>query len=172
MGGCCCCASKGTEPNSSPTFFHSQYPASEEREPLSAHHALVSTQPTGLLVDTNLDTTVPDTYHPPPAPIPYESYAAHPPTSTRNRESTCNKTDNVLPANNTEYVGDVNSGSNLEVKVKDIECDEKSSANIELGALEDEISDDLKKSIEPMVPSLQEEEDVCPTCLEGTLELG
>ncbi|CAA0820486.1 RING/U-box superfamily protein [Striga hermonthica] len=126
--GACCSVSKGTELNSSQTFHG-------ENVPLSTHHEAVSAQPTGLLVDTNLNTTAPDRYHPP-------------------------------PANNTQSVGDVNSGSNLETKVKDIECDEKGSANIELGALEDEKSEDLKASIEPMVPPLQEEEDVCPTCLE------
>ncbi|GER57516.1 RING/U-box superfamily protein, partial [Striga asiatica] len=145
--GACCSASKGTELNSSRTFHVPSgicsclaqevafYPASEESVPLSTHHAAVSTQPSGLLVDPNLNTTVPDTYLPP-------------------------------PANNTHSVGDVNSGSNLETNVKDIECDEKGSANIELGALEDENSEDLKKSIEPMFPPLHEEEDVCPTCLE------
>ncbi|KAJ6712501.1 hypothetical protein OIU79_008674 [Salix purpurea] len=28
--------------------------------------------PTGLLVDTNLDTSVPDAYTPPPAPMPFD----------------------------------------------------------------------------------------------------
>ncbi|GFP88908.1 E3 ubiquitin-protein ligase at3g02290 [Phtheirospermum japonicum] len=147
-----------------------QYPVSEEREPLSSsHHAIVTTHPAGLLVDTNLDTSVPDTYRPPPAPIPYETHAGRPHTPSRNREAICDKTEVILQTTNTESVEDVNSGSPLETKVKDVECDEKGSINIELAAskdVEDEKSDDLKKSIEPMVPPLLDEEDVCPTCLE------
>ncbi|KAL8543601.1 hypothetical protein ACS0TY_004246 [Phlomoides rotata] len=164
MGGCCCCASKTTELNRSSPFFH--YPVSEEREPLSSHHATVSA---GLLVDTNLDTSVPDTYRPPPAPIPYETFAARPATPSRDQDSSRNKTEVVLQTTNTESVEDTNSGNTLETKVKDIECDEKTELNIELVAskeVEDDNSDELKKSTEPIVPPLQEEEDVCPTCLE------
>ncbi|KAK6137376.1 hypothetical protein DH2020_028889 [Rehmannia glutinosa] len=164
MGGCCCCASKSTELNRSPTFFH--YPVSEEREPLSSHHATVSA---GLLVDTNLDTSVPDTYRPPPAPIPYETFAGRPPTPSGNRENSGNKTEVILQTTNTDSVENTNSGSSLVTKVKDVESDEKAKTNIELAAskdVEDENSDDLKKSIEPFVPPLQDEEDVCPTCLE------
>ncbi|KAL3635590.1 hypothetical protein CASFOL_020137 [Castilleja foliolosa] len=168
MGGCCCCASKSTELNGSPTYFHN--PVSEEREPLSSsNHAIVSPHPAGLLVDTNLDTSVPDTYRPPPAPIPYDTYAGHPLTPSRNREAICDKAEVILQTTNTLSVGDVNSGCTLDTKVKDVECDEKSSLNIELAAsedVEDEESDDLKKSIQPMVPPLLDEEDVCPTCFE------
>ncbi|KAK6158213.1 hypothetical protein DH2020_005527 [Rehmannia glutinosa] len=144
-----------------------QYPVSEEREPLSSHHATVSA---GLLVDTNLDTSVPDTYRPPPAPIPYETFAGRPPTPSGNRENSGNKTEVILQTTNTDSVENTNSGSSLVTKVKDVESDEKAKINIELAAskdVEDEKSDDLKKSIEPFVPPLQDEEDVCPTCLEG-----
>ncbi|KAL6501708.1 hypothetical protein OROGR_026841 [Orobanche gracilis] len=165
MGGCCCCASKSTELNISPTFFH--YPVSEEREPLSSHHATVSGHSAGLLVDTNLDTSVPDTYQPPPAPIPYETY--RPTMPSRNRESTCNKTELILQTTNSESVEGVNSGRTLGTKVKDVESDEKGNINVDLAALndvEDEKSNELKKSVELVIPPLLDEEEACPTCLE------
>ncbi|KAK4389264.1 putative E3 ubiquitin-protein ligase RHB1A [Sesamum angolense] len=142
---------------------------SEERQPLSSHHATVSALSAGLLVDTNLDTSVPDTYRPPPAPIPYETYAGRPPTPSGNRESIGNKTEVVLQTTSTESVEDPNSGSTLEAKVKNLDSDETAEINIELAASKepvDEKSGELKKSIDPVVPPLQDEEDVCPTCLE------
>ncbi|KAG8374990.1 hypothetical protein BUALT_Bualt10G0053000 [Buddleja alternifolia] len=144
-----------------------QYPASEERTPLSAHHATVSALSTGFLVDTNLDTSVPDTYTPPPAPIPYETYVGRPPMPSRNRESSENKTEVGLQTANLESIQDTNAGNILETKVKNLESDEKAEINAELAApkeVKDEKSDELKKSIE--LPALQDEEDVCPTCLE------
>ncbi|KAL3619267.1 hypothetical protein CASFOL_036837 [Castilleja foliolosa] len=87
MGGCCCCcAHNHTEINRSAPFLQVQRPVSDEREPFSSHH--------GLLVDTYLDTSFLDTYQPPPAPIPYETYV------------------------------DPNTSSTIETKVKNIESDE------------------------------------------------
>ncbi|KAK4422586.1 putative E3 ubiquitin-protein ligase RHB1A [Sesamum alatum] len=165
MGGCCCCASKSTELNRSPTYFH--YPVSEEREPLSSHNATVSALSTGLLVDTNLDTSSPDTYRPPPAPIPYETYVGRPPTPSRNREVPGCKTEVALETAHAEAVADTNAGITLETKVKNFESDEKAEIDIELEASkEDEKSDELKKSSKPVLPPLQDEDDTCPICLE------
>ncbi|XP_073130490.1 probable E3 ubiquitin-protein ligase RHB1A [Henckelia pumila] len=166
MGGCCCCcASKSPEFNRSPAYFH--YPVSEEHEPLSSHHATISALSTGLLVDTNLDTAVPDTYRPPPAPLPYETNVGYPPTPSIDQQSSGNKNETALQSTNT--VGDNNSDSILDAKLKNLESDEKMETHIDLTAskeMEDNNSDELKKSSEPFVPPLQEEEDVCPTCLE------
>lgn len=143
---------------------------SEEREPLSSQHAAVSV---GLLVDTNLDTSAPDTYRAPPAPIPYETHAGYPPTLSGNRDVSGHKKV-VLQSSNIEPVEDTDSGNALETKVKDLEVDEKAEMDIELVAskeVEDDNTDDIKKSIEPMLPPLQDEEDVCPTCLEGAIKI-
>lgn len=165
MGGCCCCASKSTELNRSPTYFH--YPVSEEHEPLSSHNATVSALSTGLLVDTNLDTSSPDTYRPPPVPIPYETYVGRPPTPSGDREGPGCKTELALETTNPEAVADTNEGSTLEIKVKNIDSDEKAEMDSELEASkEDEKSDELKKSSKPVVPPLQDEDDTCPICLE------
>ncbi|KAL6556407.1 hypothetical protein OROGR_005695 [Orobanche gracilis] len=148
------------------------YPVSEEREPLSSRHATVSGHSAGLLVDTNLDTSVPDTYRPPPAPIPYETYGGHPTMPSRNRESTHNKTELIFQTTNSESIEGINSSSALETKVKDVESDEKGNMNADLAAsndVEDEKSNELKKSVELVVPPLLDEEEVCPTCLEGAV---
>ena len=61
MGGCCCCSSKRTELNGTPAYYHC-LGASEEHELLSSRHGAASTLSTGLLVDTNLGISPPDTY--------------------------------------------------------------------------------------------------------------
>ncbi|CAA2957661.1 probable E3 ubiquitin- ligase RHB1A [Olea europaea subsp. europaea] len=167
MGGCCCCcASKTAEYNSSP--FYQNPRALEEREPLSSRHIAVSARSTGLLVDTNLDTSVPDTYRPPPAPIPYETLVGCPPAPSGNQEDPGHKVDVVRQATPPESI-DTNSVSTLETKVKNLASDEKAQINKELDItkdVEDEKSYILKKSSEVAVSPLQDEEDVCPTCLE------
>ncbi|KAK2984553.1 hypothetical protein RJ640_018931, partial [Escallonia rubra] len=144
-----------------------QYPSvSEEHEPLSSGTA--SALSTGLLVDTNLETSVPDTYRPPPTPIPYDTNLGLPRTPPRNQESCGNKNEAAVQTTSAEAVEETNT---LE-ETKDVkESDCKVQTNVELAAatkeLDDELemSDEIKKSKEPIVLAL-EEEDVCPTCLE------
>ncbi|CAI9772688.1 unnamed protein product [Fraxinus pennsylvanica] len=168
MGSCCCCchASRTVELNPSPPFYH--YPrVSEVHEPLSSHHETVSALSTGLLVDTNLDTSVLDTYRPPPAPIPYDTHVARPRTLSRDRESSGSKSEPAVETTNTESVEETNSGSTLDTKVKSSDSDEKVQFSIELKESEEvKNEDDLKKSSERLVSSPLDEEDVCPICLE------
>lgn len=141
---------------------------SEEHEPLSSPHATTSVLSTGLLVDTNLDTSVPDTYRPPPAPIPYERYVGRPPTPSGNLETSRNRNQVALQATNSGE--DVDSSSTFETKVKNLKSTEKEETNIEMTAskeVEDEKSDKVKKIDEPIIPIAPDEEDVCPICLEG-----
>jgi len=143
MGACCCCASTGVELNASPGNYH--YPAaSEEREPLSSsHHGTPSSALSpGLIVDTNLATSTPDTYRPPPTPLPYDFNLRRPLTPSRTQET------------NADEITNVKEG---DCKVKS--DDELASSE----AVEFEDTDDLKKSSKPFVP---EEEDGCPICLE------
>lgn len=160
MGGCCCCcASDSSEENITPAYFH--YPVSEEHEPLSSRISTVAALSTGILVDTNLDTSVQDTYRSPPAPIPF----GPPPTPPSSQEIPGNKVEVALQTTNTNVVED----TNLETKLKSLNSDGKAEIRIELGAStesENENSEQIQKSVEPFVPSLQDEEDVCPTCLE------
>lgn len=151
MGGCCCCSSKGVGLNRSPTYYH--YPrVSAEREPLSSHHGMVSALSTGLLVDVNLETSIPDTYRPPPAPLPYDTNLRHPLTPI------------------TESAEETNAGNTLASSHHDLkESDCKIQKGSDLASLDD-VEVDFEKSVEkksnePLASAL-EEEDVCPTCLE------
>lgn len=144
---------------------------SEEHEPLSFHDETVSALSIGLLVDTNLDTSVPDTYQPPPAPIPYETYLGRPPTPSGNQEGSGYKSEVALGITNTESVEDINEGSILKTKLKNLQSGENAETDIDLEAskgMEDERSDELKKCSKLLLPPLQEEDDICPICLEGT----
>ncbi|KVH95397.1 Zinc finger, RING/FYVE/PHD-type [Cynara cardunculus var. scolymus] len=102
MGGCCCCSSNRVEWNEQSRLHH--YPAvSEERQPF----------PTGLLVDTNLDTSIPDTYRYPPAPLPYDANVGNPQSPLNSREGSANKCGAHVQANNSDPVGEIKiSGEN------------------------------------------------------------
>ncbi|TVU27665.1 hypothetical protein EJB05_19161 [Eragrostis curvula] len=71
MGGCCCGSSGRAESERAPVRTYNQQNR-EEREPLSS--AFNGLPPTSSIVavDTNLDTSAPDTYRAPPAPLPYD----------------------------------------------------------------------------------------------------
>ncbi|KAH7841625.1 hypothetical protein Vadar_032248 [Vaccinium darrowii] len=168
MGGCCCCSSKGVGVNRSPAFYH--YPrALEEREPLSSHHDTVAALSTGLLVNTNLETSSPDTYRPPPPPLPYNANLGRPLTQLSNVEVCSNKNDESVHTADIEIVQETISGNDIletvdedlkksDCKVqKDTELDSSTDIEVEL-----EKSGELKKSSEPLVLVVEE----CPTCLE------
>lgn len=165
MGGCCCCCSKEGGLNSSPPFYH--YPrVLEEHEPLSAHHGTVSALSTGLLVDTNLETSIPDTYRPPPAPLPYDANLRHPQTPPSNQESCGNKNDAAVHTTDTESAEETNAGNTMETSDKDLKgSDCKMQTDTELDPSKD-LEVELEKSGELKKSGEQEEEDVCPTCLE------
>ncbi|CAN1189769.1 Probable E3 ubiquitin-protein ligase RHB1A, partial [Linum perenne] len=124
-----------------------QYPrVPEERVPLSAHHHVAaSTFSTGLLVDTNLDTSVPDAYRPPPTPMPFDVVIGRPQTPPGAHETCANKNDGGLQ-----------------------ECEDvkepKTKSDLELDPVE-ELEVEISKPVGPFIPPT-EEEDCCPTCLE------
>ena len=137
---------------------------------MSSHHGTVSALSTGLLVDTNLETSIPDSYRPPPAPLPYAANLIRPQTPPSNQESCGNKNDAAVHIGTTESVEETNVGNTWETSPKALKgSDCKVQTDIELASSKDlevelEKSGELKKSSEP---SVLEEEDVCPTCLEG-----
>lgn len=138
--------------------------ALEERQPLSTSIGASSALSTGLLVDTNLDTSTPDTYQSPPAPMPYDTDLGRPPTppgSTLGNSE--NKIDGATRTPDSESLGGTISGSAFETcSPKEMDC--KNQA--------DSVPPSPKKSDEPaklsnLIGSPTEEEDVCPTCFEG-----
>ncbi|KAK3153452.1 hypothetical protein QOZ80_2BG0173080 [Eleusine coracana subsp. coracana] len=70
MGGCCCCSSR-SEAVGAPIDIYRQQNL-EEHEPLSSAFDGSSPASAIVAVDTNLDTSTPDTYRAPPAPLPYD----------------------------------------------------------------------------------------------------
>lgn len=141
--------------------FSQQYPrASDEHVPLSSHQGAPTAFSGRLLVDTNLDTSSPDTYTPPPAPIPFNV--------TLDATQTAPVTQEICDKNNTnsnsvqEPSGDNHGTSPKSEELKESEC--KGQADLELDSAKDsEI--ELSKLGEPI--DLVEEEDGCPICLEG-----
>lgn len=167
MGGCCCCSFKGGGQNTSPPHYH--YPgALEEREPLSSQYTTASASSAALLVDTNLDTSIPDSYRPPPAPLPFfDQNLRRPQTPPGNPQEVGGDNNDaaVLPTNpeSVEETAVINVVA-LEAPVED----KKDTEHISPEDLEIELvkSGELKKSSKSFVADQEVEEDTCPTCLE------
>ncbi|KAL2902601.1 putative E3 ubiquitin-protein ligase RHB1A [Bienertia sinuspersici] len=139
---------------------------SEEREPLSANHGIPPGLPGGLLVDTNLDTSSPDTYTSPPAPIPYDNDLGRPRTPL-GRDNHLTKSNTSAEVANSGSEEGLNNADSVENQGKDMkEIDDKAQSVLELSLPEDS-EDDLKKGVEPHL--IIEEED-CPICLEEYTE--
>ncbi|KAK6947803.1 Zinc finger, RING-H2-type [Dillenia turbinata] len=163
MGACCCCPSRMTAPNAAPSFYYCPR-SSEERQPLSSSHYVAPVSSTGLLVDTNLETSTPDTYFPPPPPVPYNMGPLRPQTSPGAQEMSADKGTGTPPlATNTVSVDETVADNS--VKGENFkESDSKDQGNPELDSSK-EAEIELSKS-GVAVLSVPEEEDVCPTCLE------
>ncbi|CAO2819097.1 unnamed protein product [Amaranthus hypochondriacus] len=162
MGGCCCCcfSSRRSEPVRAPAYYYCPR-TSEEREPLSANHGVAPGRSGGLLVDTNLDTSSPDTYTPPPAPTPYDVDLRRP------RTSDLTKSDTVVEITNTGFEEGLNNVDSQEsCKTDLIKVDSKTQSELELTPSENP-EDDLKKLVESNF-TIQEED--CPICLEEYTE--
>ena len=101
--------------------------------------------------------------------MPYETYVGHSRSSLADPPSHGDKNETVQLAQ--KAVEETNSGITQETTVKIVKLD--GNATVELTATKDvendlEQSGELKKPGELIVKSLlEEEEDVCPTCLEG-----
>ena len=138
--------------------------------PLSSHHNPASTLSTGLLVDTNLDTSSPDTYRPPPAPVPYDVTPGRPHSPPVAQEICVDKNGAVAQTTNSDLVQEA-AGGNVQdpsPKCEDLkESDCKAQNVFEVDATK-ELEVELSKSVESVVLTA-EEEDGCPICLEGKL---
>ncbi|KAL9231010.1 hypothetical protein vseg_006285 [Gypsophila vaccaria] len=167
MGGCCCCwfSSRRSEPARTTTYYYCPR-TSEERQPLSANHGAPSGISGGMLVDTNLDTSDPDTYTSPPAPLPYDTDLGHPRTPRGSRDIPGSKSGTVSEiTHSSSPEGNASPSVNLEMSLKD--TDSKADSILELTPSYI-LDDDLKKPVEAFVPVI--EEDDCPICLEEYTE--
>ena len=147
-----------------------QYPrASDEHVPLS-HHGGASALSSGLLVDTNLDTSIPDTYRPPPTPMPYDVALGRPQTPPVAQEICSNKSDAAVQTTNSNSVEEIVGGNTQETltECEDLkESERKLQTNIDLDSAKDS-EVELSKSVEAVFTAM-EEEDGCPVCLEGNV---
>lgn len=134
---------------------------SEEQLPLPAHHGTTTILFPGNLVDTNLDTSIPDTYRPPPAPMPYNVVLGDPRTpATGVKSDETDKTENSGSAGGDSAAGDNTQDNSVKCDdLKLLDCKEQYDFDIRK---EKELESDSLKSVEPVVPP-----EECPTCLEG-----
>ncbi|KAH0885719.1 hypothetical protein HID58_061815, partial [Brassica napus] len=169
MGGCCCCSSsRRADLHNGPPYYY--YPrATEERVPLStALNRTSSAISSGVVVvDTNLETSSPDAYIPPPLPIPFDVAIGVPQTPENGEESACVDIREVsVETANTESAQETVDGITLGVPATTCPCKETESklqTEIDLESTEEDI-DPKKLSTDLFVP-IEEEED-CPICLE------
>lgn len=145
MGGCCS-SSRKFQLHGTPVYYYCP-PALEEHESTTPPDNAFSTR---LLIDVNLDTSIPDTYRSPPAPIPFDVVLGIPQSKNTGL--------------NGEAVGDLayQKPTPVKAKVFDHETDDdihfinESSRKVEVGF----------QTSKSLSCSAIEEEDVCPTCFE------
>ncbi|GLT46585.1 hypothetical protein SLA2020_203290 [Shorea laevis] len=144
MGGCCC-SSRKTHLHGTPVYYYCP-PALEERESLRSHDDSASTLAAGLLVNLNLE--VPDSFRPPPAPLPYDMVLRCPQSTDSEsfRETVSGGSFETLPTCE-------------DLEESDCSRTQASSLILSPGNLE------VSKLNEPKV-STTEEEDACPICLD------
>ncbi|XP_044501236.1 probable E3 ubiquitin-protein ligase RHB1A isoform X2 [Mangifera indica] len=122
-----------------------QCPAAlEEKEALTSHSGIVSTFRGGLLIDFHLEASTPDTFRPPPAPLPYDVVFG------------------CLSSTDSESVEETISGSSFETSPKhedleELDCKTQASSLL--------ISP-RKSEVAKLNESIVAEEDTCPICLE------
>lgn len=145
MGGCCCSARK-THLHGTPVYYYCP-PILEEHDPLASNDTANDSLTAGLLVGLNVEESTPDTYQPPPAPLPYDVVLG------------------VPVSTNSESGKDTVSGSSFETLVT---CEDIEESDLKAQAKSAPISPtkaELWKSNEPHTLVI-EEEDGCPICLE------
>ncbi|KAL8495190.1 hypothetical protein ACS0TY_019380 [Phlomoides rotata] len=148
MGGCCC-SSRKPQFHGTPVYYY-YTPDSEEHESLTSHDGVATVLSSGLLIDLNLNMSVPDTYHSPPTPIPYDVVLGRPQLT------------------DVEFVEAATPGGSLEKPTCVNLRDGNSNCKNQLGfgpLSPRKVEHELPKSNELSVYA-EDEEDACPTCLE------
>lgn len=141
MGGCCC-SSRKYQLHGTPIYYYCP-PAMEERESLTSHDSQFRSD---VLIDLDLDTSIPDTYRSPPTPIPFDVVLGAPQSA------------------DLEHIGQTCNGSGFE-KVACLNLKGFNSDDGTFPASPKKIGIEFQRS-KFLKVSVTEEEDVCPTCLE------
>ncbi|KAJ9171406.1 hypothetical protein P3X46_014781 [Hevea brasiliensis] len=145
MGGCCC-SSRKPHLHGTPVYYYCP-PALEEHESLTSHNGAASAFAAGLLADLNLNTSTPDTFRSPPAPLPYDVILGGPRSS------------------DSESVRETISGGSFETLATCEDLEEPACKTLASSLPVSPKKPEISKSIEAIV-SATEEEDACPICLE------
>ncbi|KMZ56086.1 hypothetical protein ZOSMA_99G00160 [Zostera marina] len=141
MGGCCS-SGKNESEDRIPVIFYC--PEVLENEPFSSARSTISMISSGILVDTNMDTSSPDTYRAPPLPMPYDS-----------------KMSSVTSVNSQMLAHILNADAIENSATSEILKKSKDKEKIESTEVDDikfEKLDELRYS--------ESEDDDCPICLE------
>lgn len=168
MGGCCCSARKA-HLHGTPVYYYCP-PSLEEQNAFRSYSGSSAGLPTGFLVGLNLDTSSPDTYRAPPAPIPFDVLFGRPqsPLGILGSEGVkCSaarevQSEDIRPATNTASDGCFESTTNLYDLLN--KPDGKTLADILLASPTK--SDAENPKLEGQKELLIEEEECCPICLE------
>ncbi|KAF1873981.1 hypothetical protein Lal_00041421 [Lupinus albus] len=167
MGVCCfCCSIKDTELVAQPSYYY--YPREpEEHVPLSSNPGVASSFSGPLLVDTNLDTSSPDTYRPPPAPIPFDFTLGSTQTPPVAQVIHGDKNNASLPATDSDSIQEPITVDNRETSAK-LEEVKESESNVQTDLESNSTKDpEIEHAKLGKRISLAEEEEDCPICLEG-----
>ncbi|KAG6748125.1 hypothetical protein POTOM_048026 [Populus tomentosa] len=123
-------------------------PALEEHGSLTSHNGAASAFTAGLLVELHLNTSTPDTFRPPPAPLPYDVILGCPQSPY---------SESVQETISRGSFGTLATSEDLD----ELDCKTQASS-----LLVSPRKSEVTKLHEP-VASATEEEDACPICLEG-----
>lgn len=166
MGGCCC-SSRKAQLQGTPVYYYCP-PSLEEHESSRSYNGTASALPAGILVGLNLDTSSPDTFRPPPAPIPFNVLFGRPQTPIRSVGSQGPKCDpgrqSVESAPFKDSAGADSCACDTLVPGHVGKPEGKTLADILL-ASPTKSDVEFSKTSEPH-QLVTEEEDACPICLE------
>ncbi|XP_011624744.1 probable E3 ubiquitin-protein ligase RHB1A isoform X1 [Amborella trichopoda] len=178
MGGCCCHPRSDEVTTGVPRYYYIslsdiwaansvimrtsfQYPSSEGHDTLPSPRSTASAVRPGLLVDTNLDSSIPDTFQAPPPPLPYDEGTGLMQTSRGS-----GKIGPVRDTSEAESLGEPARGGGRDTLVSGGDQKESNKIETEYDPSSPKACNvEKSKLIEPIVPTT-DEEDVCPTCLE------
>ncbi|KAK6141034.1 hypothetical protein DH2020_025215 [Rehmannia glutinosa] len=146
MGGCCS-SSRKLQIQGTPVYYY--VPASFRGvSSLTSRDSVATVLTSGMLIDLNLNMSIPDTFRPPPAPMPYDVVLGHPQsTDIGSRESILNG-------------GSLEKSSRM--NLKEANCTNQFGF---LPTSPKKVDIEFSK-LNPVTVSTMDEEDVCPTCLE------
>lgn len=128
-------------------------PTLEERESLTSNDGVAASLTAGLLIGLNVEeVSTPDTYQPPPAPLPYDVVPGGPAST------------------DSESGRETVSGSSFETLITCEDIEESDCIARADSAPTSPRKAELSKSNKSLA-FVTEEEDVCPICLEGEEKL-